>query len=134
MQVDDAWVVEPYAVQAFGYPLAGDRTGGGLNMLYISCKPVLIAIAGDASCAVAAHLAEAAVGIVKQQLEIAAVSGFSSQHKPVGAYTCPSAAQGSRKLRYALSVYVLLQCIYNNEVVSGSMHFREFHPLPPKAD
>ena len=109
MQVDNARVVEPYAVQAFGYPLAGDKTGDGLDALDFSGKPVLIAVAGNAPCAVAAHLAEAAVGIVKKQLIVAAVGGLCGQHKAVSSDAGSSAAQGARKLRYALCVYVLLQ-------------------------
>ena len=45
---------------------AGDQASGGLHPLELSGQPDLIAIAADAPSPVAAHLARAAVGVVKQ--------------------------------------------------------------------
>ena len=58
IQSDDAGIVQPDAVVPLIQPPARDQPGGGLHGLHLASQPVLIAVAADAACAVAAHLAQ----------------------------------------------------------------------------
>ena len=132
MQINDRRIVEPYTVKRPAYPLAGDKSGGGLNALAFTCKTVLIAVSRYAPCSVAAHFAEASVGVVKQQT-IVSVSSLSrsNEHKPVCADACPAAAQRARKAGSGRKRNILFNSIYHNKVVAGSVHFRKPHIYPP---
>ena len=127
VQIQDGGIVEPDAVAGLVHPPAGDETRGGLHALRLSGKAVLVPIAADASCAVAAHLAQTAVGIVKAHAVIAAVLGRNHQHQPVGPQRGVHGAETSRQRRHRLRGQLRLPVVEENEVVAGSVHFGKLH-------
>ena len=127
VQVDDRGVVEPYAVECLAHSLAGDKPGGRLDALRFSGKPVLIAVARDAPRPVAAHFAETAVGIVKQQPVVGISLRRSCEHETVRADARSAAAQRPCKKGSGVKVDTFGERVYDNEVITGSVHFRKFH-------
>ena len=127
VQVDDRGIVEPYAVECLAYPFAGDEAGGRLDSLSFPGKAVLIAVARYAARPVAAHFAEAAVGVVKQKSVVGVSLRRGDEHEPVRTDTRCADAQRLGKQGSSVKVELFLNCVYDNEVVSGSVHFREFH-------
>ena len=127
VQVYHAGVVEPHFVQPLCHALPGDEPGGSLDALNLPGQAVFVSVAGDASRAVPAHLAQTAVGIIEDHAEVAALPRRGDDHHPVRADGDVLGAQPrQRRFRYRA-----VDIVYNNEVVSGSVHFGEAHRLSP---
>ena len=127
LKVNYARVVEAYAVERVCYPLTGDQACGRLDALRLTCEAVLKAVASDAACTVAAHFAKRAVRVIKKQLKVTAVLRSRREHQAVGTDAGAPCAKLLRKLGSARRVKLFLDKIYDNEVVSGSVHFRKLH-------
>jgi hypothetical protein len=136
-------VVQPHLVLPFIDSAAVYHSGSGFHLLSFAGQTVLKAIAAYAPGAVSAHLAQRAVGVKKQHAVVAAVFRAHNSHQAVGAHGQPAGAHSAGNIRQPFSRYVLFRDIYDNEVVSGSLHFGEFHRrlrktvfsiMPPRAE
>ena len=96
-------------------------------MLDFTGKIVFVPIAADAPGAVAAHLAQTAVGVVKAHAVIAAAFGGDHQHQPVGPQGAVLRAEATGQVRHRLEWQAGLPVVEKDEVVSGSVHFGKSH-------
>ena len=121
--VDTVVCPNPAAVDA----LTGHEPSRCLNSLRLARKAVFVAPAADAPRSVSAHLAEAAVGIEEQHPVVPAILRRSYGHQPIRAYRGVKGAKLLCQNPEPLLGDVFFYVVDDNEVVPGSVHFRESH-------
>ena len=119
-------------VSAVCLPPSGHHAGGGLYMLYLPRKPLVISIPGDAAGPIAAHFSQASVGIIKYHLVIAAIRWFFHHHKAVCTDTEPAVTESLCQCRESFLRNGFVSIIDNDEIITGSVHLGKFHcPILP---
>ena len=133
VEVNETWVVEADLVSALVDTLADNKTGSAFYALGFTGKTLFVAVAGNASCAVAAHFAQTAIGIIEQHGIIAALFRLGDNHHAVSSDRTVESAELFGKLRKNILRQFFDNVVDDNEVVSGSMHFCENHKLTPQS-
>ena len=123
VQVDDRGVVEAHPVAPLVDALPGHKARGGLHPLHIARKAVVVPVAADAPRAVAAHLAETAVRVIKAHPVVAALFRRDKDHQPVRADAGVKGAEPPRKRREKRRRDWTLERIQDHKVVPGPVHF-----------
>ena len=133
VQVDDRGIVEPYAVAPGVDALPHDKARRGFHALDLPCQSFFKAVAADAARAVAAHLAETAVLVVKAHPEIPAIFRRDDNHHAVRPDAGVRGTELLGQRREPLLRELRYQVVYDHEVVSGPVHFGDLHGLTPTA-
>ena len=126
---DDGGVVEPHLIQRFVQPPGEDepRRRADADISRIAHKAVLDAVAGDAARAVAAHLPERAVGIVKEHGDVRVFPSGGKDDQTVRAWTGSGRTQTQGEVVKILALEFAAQGLREEEGVPRAVHFGKAH-------
>ena len=119
--------VEPDAVLLLRDAPAGHKSCGRLHALYGACIAACIAVPADAPCAVAAHFAERAVGIVKPHAVVRIALRPRHEHQTVRTDRPPPVAQRAGQSGRGAFVERLRDGVEQDKVVARAVHLGKSH-------
>ena len=125
VQTGRGGIIQADPIETLANAVASYQTGGGLYMLDLAGQTIFVAVAANATGAVAAHFTEAAVRIEKQHPIVTALKRGIYDHQTVGPNGQMAFAQSAGQSGKAGFGKMLYHIIYNDKVIAGAVHFPE---------